>query len=81
MYSSNDGSLFYLILLIAATVGSIFLTRAIFSIPAFLRHSRAQTALLALMAEKQGVDRKMLNNILSKTNEPFITFTEPVNKN
>jgi hypothetical protein len=46
----------YLFISVIGFVLGIFLTREIFSIPRIVKHLRAQTELLSLIAEKLGVD-------------------------
>lgn len=47
----------------------IFVTRAVFSIPAMLRYFKAIVELLALQAEKNGVEKEKIVRVLKKADE------------
>ena len=61
--SDSADAFVYLILSVIGFLLSIYITRAIFSIPAFLRHIKAQTLLLTNIAEKLGVDSNQARKI------------------
>jgi hypothetical protein len=52
----NDSSIIQLLMAVFGFFLSVFIVRAIFSIPKMLRHFKAQTLLLTHIAEKLGVD-------------------------
>jgi hypothetical protein len=52
---NNDTTTYFFISFLVFLLG-IFITREIFSIPRIVKHLRAQTFLLASIAEKLGVD-------------------------
>lgn len=53
------------VIYIVGLVVLIFITRLIFSIPAFLRYQKAQTQLLSEIAMEKGVATSRVNEILS----------------
>jgi hypothetical protein len=59
----NDDLPIYILLGIFGFFISVFIVRAIFSIPRMLDYFKAQTLLLAYLAEKNGVDIKVINKI------------------
>jgi hypothetical protein len=67
MYQDNtDAFLMYLLYAVAFIV-SIFITRAIFSIPKFLRYQRAQIKLMALVAHQNGIAEERIQKILRES--------------
>lgn len=47
---------------------AVFITRAIFSIPKFLKMQKAQTQLLIELAKKTGCDRERIDSIEAEIN-------------
>lgn len=64
---TNDPTSNVIIYIVIFVIG-ILLTRAIFSIGAIVKNMQAQTRLLILIARKQGVDIKLLNDISALSN-------------
>lgn len=58
--------IFLFAIYMAVLVAGIILTRYIFAIPTLLKNAKAQTALLAEMAQKTGVDETVINYITNK---------------
>ena len=52
---------------IACIFIGIIITRYIFSIPTLVKNSKAQTAILAEMARKQGVDQNIVDYLTGNT--------------
>lgn len=65
---------FCLLLLIAA----IYLARSIFKIKEILRHSKAQTNLLAAIAEKHGIDRMFIVGVINKAEDKSDLRKSPI---
>lgn len=55
---------------------SVVITRLVFSIPAILRHQRAQTKILILMADKAGVNPKFLQSVADQVNDRIFPSDE-----
>jgi hypothetical protein len=64
-----------LLILIVLFIIKVLIIRAIFSIPKIVHHLQAQNKLLALIAEKQGVERKAIDKATRKednSSNPFV---------
>jgi len=58
--------LLYSAIVIASIIGPYFLYRWIFNIPQRTKYAKAQMELLAKMAEKQGVSKEEIDEIVKK---------------
>jgi hypothetical protein len=80
MYSNNFGGQFaselvlWLVFGYLAIIIHLYIIRAIFNIPRFLRYQKAQIRLLEQLAKTQGVDDKEIKTIV---HESTIWDTEP----
>jgi hypothetical protein len=71
--SQNDNDfLVHLLIGIVLFLIGVALTRSIFSIPLLVRHSKAQTRLLAKMAEKQGIDNSFIEETLNDAEDYYL---------
>lgn len=68
---SSDAISSTLIYVIAFVVGVVF-TRLVFSIPKIVRELKAQTLLTAKIAEKQGVQKSEIDEILHNAHAPWL---------
>jgi hypothetical protein len=59
----------YLAVLFGLFLVCVYITRAIFCIPRFLRYQRAQIKLLEEIAKVQGVDNKKVQTIIKESIE------------
>lgn len=57
----------YLVVLIGLFFVSLYIFRAIFNIPSFLRYQRAQIRLLEEIAKHQGVDQSTVKTIITES--------------
>ena len=62
-------SLIYLIVSLLVFIGCVYIARFIFDFKTLIRHSKAQTNLLAAIAEKHGIDRMFIVDIMSKAED------------
>ncbi len=59
--------LIYIVIALACFLISLYIFRAIFNIPSFLRYQRAQIRLLEELAKNQGVDATTVKSIISES--------------
>ena len=59
----------YLAIVVAVFFISLYIFRAIFNIPSFLKYQRAQIRLLEEIAKHQGVDKNTIRNIVVESHD------------
>ncbi len=78
MDNGNPLIIFYIVGLLLAVVLFVFIIRAVLRIPSIVKNLNAQTSLLLMIAQKQGVDIEKIQKIEAYLNYEVEDFKKPL---